>query len=188
MGLLLCVIFGVRAFVAYQVVQRVEASSAVTAARGLDLVGRLFGLGGVADAIDPRNQTLYVEARQQMVSSAVIAAFGLALLVVALMIAATWQPTVQAAKPKMAMTAGEAYWAVWVGLAVLAVLVALAVWMEQRAHLIGTLLAGTSNMVLLLLGLAYVWALLTTVGRIMQWMIDALNVWPHWPRKPPAER
>jgi hypothetical protein len=67
-GLVVATIYGLQALTAYEVMQRVEASSAVSVAKGLDFLARLFpstGAGAVGQFIEPRNQELYVQARER---------------------------------------------------------------------------------------------------------------------------
>ncbi len=187
-GLLLCAIFGAKAFAAYEVVRRVEASSAVTVAKGLDLVGRLFGAGNLGAAIDPRNQALYAEAKQQLVGSALIAAFGLIVLLVALLVAAASRPGVEQASMKKPMTAVDAYWTVWTSVGVLVLVLAFTIWAEQDSHAIQIALSGAPTLTFALLAIGYVACLVAIAHRVMMRAIEAMEVWPHWPKKPPVER
>jgi hypothetical protein len=93
-GLVIATIFGLQALAAYQVMQRVEASSAVTLAKGLDLLARLFSpAGAAAQLVDPRNQQLYVQAREQLVQGAGVGGLGLLIALIGLLAAALWHPT-----------------------------------------------------------------------------------------------
>jgi len=93
-GLIVAAIFGLQAFTAYQVMQRVEASSAVTVAKGLDLLARLFPpVGAVGQLVDPRNQELYAQAREQLVQGVGVGGLGLLIALMGLLGAALWHPT-----------------------------------------------------------------------------------------------
>ena len=77
-GLVVAAIYGFQSLAAYEVMQRVEASSAVTVAKGLNLLARLFPpAGAVGQLVDPRNQQLYVQAREQLVQGLGVAGLGL---------------------------------------------------------------------------------------------------------------
>lgn len=94
-GLVVAGIYGFQALGAYEVMQRVESSSAVTVAKGLGLLARLFPpAGAIGQLIDPRNQQLYVHAQEQLAQGVGVGAVGLLIALVGLISAAVWHPTV----------------------------------------------------------------------------------------------
>lgn len=91
-GVLVGGYFALQAWSAYEVIRQIEASNAVTLAKGIDWLGRLFGASGVGQVVDPRSQQLYVSSQETLRTSLAMAGLGAGLALLGLFILATWQP------------------------------------------------------------------------------------------------
>ncbi|MCL4369273.1 MAG: zinc-ribbon domain-containing protein, partial [Actinobacteria bacterium] len=77
-GLGLLFYFGTQAVAQNAVITRINQSTAVKAANGLDVLGRLIpGAGTVGTVVDPRNSQQYIDAVSSAGTSTVMAVFGL---------------------------------------------------------------------------------------------------------------
>jgi hypothetical protein len=91
-GLFVACLYGARAYAAYQVVQRVEASTAARVTQGIGNLLAILRLPNVAAPFDPRNGPVYAQAMQEVAQGAIVAGAGVGVAVFGLVILALWQP------------------------------------------------------------------------------------------------
>ncbi|MCL4371100.1 MAG: emp24/gp25L/p24 family protein [Chloroflexi bacterium] len=84
--------FGLQTWTAFEVMRRVEASNAVTIAKGVDWLGRLFGVQNAGQMVDPRYQQVYITAQEQFRSGLLMVGLFAGVALLGLFILASWQP------------------------------------------------------------------------------------------------